>query len=157
MRSTSWALLFFVFLTGCQSVIPVSTSTATEPPVPISDGLLFLSLLMEKTDEGIRTHITSTKITSGQLKRPNHQPFIAGETLIVDFLSEDDQVLASRRVAHPLRPSVETVNEDGRFERHQLNLDQGSIALRVPHFKSMKQLRISYPSGEVLSLIDLSL
>ena len=155
LRYLSLLLLFILW--SCQSAQVTTRSSEDATPTSLQEGILFLSLEVEKVANELQFKVLSSKTVAGKLKRTMPPILPGSESWFLEFLDEQDKVVKGLMVENPLTRSVEVSNESGRFQRQRLNLDKASFVVRIEYFQRMRKLRVSEPTGEVLSVIELDL
>lgn len=151
------ALVLLVGLTAC------SPQTVGNAVVPVSEihqkknQLLFLSLEVQKTDEGMVISVLDKKLVDGKLKRPLPAELNTSEYLIFEFQDQDGNTQTQVATENPLSRTVEVADENGKLQRQQIDLDKASLVLRIQFNKKMTNLKLTRSSGESLSIIPLDL
>ena len=119
--------------------------------------LLFLSVEVTKTSTGLEFSITDQKKTEGKLKRPMPESSDIPDHFVFEFQNDQGANITQVAVVNPLTRNVEIANENGTFSRQDLDLDRASVILRVKYKTTMRSLKVSDPSGNILSTLPLVL
>lgn len=151
------ALILLVALTACNSQIARNSVVPVSLIHPKKNQLLFLSLELKKTDEGMALSVLDKKLVDGKLRRPLPAELNTAEYLIFEFQDQQGNTQTQVATENPLSRTVEVADENGKLQRRQIDLDKASLVLRIQFNKKMTNLKVTRSSGESLSIIPLDL
>lgn len=150
-------LLILAGLTACNSRIARNTVVPVSLIHPKKNQILFLSLELTKTSEGIGFSVLDKKLVDGKLKRSLPDRLNLPRYLNFEFKDQGDNTITQVASENPLSRSMEIADENGKIQRRQINLDKASLVLRIQFNKKITNLKVSRSSGELLSVIPLEL
>lgn len=150
-------LCLLIGLASCSSRIAQNTTVSASTAQPKKNQIIFLSLELSKAENGIGFDILDTKLVDGKLKRGMPSELNIKEYLLFEFQDSEGQTLTTVASENPLSRSVEVANDQGKFERKQVDLDKVSLVLRIQFNTKMTRVKISDNAGKELSLLPLKL
>ncbi len=150
-------LLVLVGLTACNSQIARNTVIPVSLIHPKKNQILFLSLELTKTNEGISFSVLDKKLVDGKIKRHLPETLHLPRYLNFEFKDQQGNTLMQVASENPLSRNMEIADENGKIQRRQINLDKASLVLRIQFNKQMTNLKVTRSSGELLSVIPLDL
>lgn len=139
-----WLLLvatLFVFACGSKQVLAEVDAEAPK--------ILFLNYNISKTDSGIAASFINQIVADGKVK--GYVPtFFEQKIGTFEVVQQDEKKrpIQQHFVENPLTPNLEAINDNGEFERHQMDFDKAQLSLRLPLYKATKFVTLRYWNQE---------
>lgn len=106
-----------------------------------ADEIVFVVFKMRKDADRNTIEIISTTKATGRMKGDLERP-IDPENYITLEIFENNQLVKTLRVEHPLRKIVEYLNENNQYVSKQVTADEGEFFIRIQKKAGQTKVRV---------------
>ena len=131
-------LTFFFCCCGASKIHSDENEVAVKSP---TDEIVFVVFKMTKNANQNTIAIISTTKTSGKMKPEIERP-ISSENYLTLEIFENDKLVQTKRVEHPLHKNVEYLNDNNQYVSKQVDLDDAEFFIRLQKKAGFTKVRI---------------
>ncbi len=140
LRKHSYLLLVFFFCyCGASKIQTDENKTLVQPP---ADEIVFVVFKVTKNAARNVIAIISTAKSYGKMKAEIEKP-ISSENYLTIEIFQNERLVQTKRVEHPLLKYVEYPNENNQYVSKQLDLDEAEFFIRLQKKQGSTKIRIS--------------
>ncbi len=138
-RKQCYLLLTFLFCCcGTSKMQSNESEVATKSP---TDEIVFAVFKMTKKANQNTIEIISTTKSNGKMKPEIERP-IDSENYLTLEIFENDNLVQTKRVEHPLLKNVEYLNDNNQYVSKQVDLDDAEFFIRLQKKEGFTKVRI---------------
>jgi hypothetical protein len=138
-RKYSLLLLVLLFsFCGASKISADKTEVASKSAV---DEIIFVVFKMRKDSNKNTIEIISTTKATGKMKTDLERPIDPENHLTLEII-ENNQLVKTIRVEHPLHKAVEYLNENNQYVSKQVTADEGEFFIRIQKKAGATKVRV---------------
>ena len=138
-RKYSLLLLVLLFsFCGTSKSIDEQTEMTSKSSV---DEIIFVVFKMRKDSNKNTIEIISTTKATGKMKADLERPIDPENHLTLEII-ENNQLVKTLRVEHPLNKVVEYLNENNQYVSKQVTADEGEFFIRIQKKAGQSKIRV---------------
>lgn len=122
----------------------------------IQDQLIFASFSIKSTNGVDEISLIQSQVVDGKIKHLKAEEKALQENhLKVSLLNSSNEIVDYTVIDHPLRGSVEYIDENNSYSTTNLNLNETEFFVRMPYTQNISKIRIEL-IGDDLSLTEIN-